>query len=61
MVFHDSFFIGVEEDEVDTLDYPLDSIHWFFNPPDESLHQIFANPNLHQDIFCNICVGGDFN
>jgi len=52
---------GVEEDEVDTLDYPIDSTIDFFNPLDNSLHQIFANQFIHQDIFATFCVGGFFN
>ena len=55
------FFFGVEEDEVDTLDYPMDSITCFFNPLEYTLHQISANQFLHQDIFANFCVEGSFN
>jgi len=39
---------GVEEDEVFTLDYPMDSIIGFFSPLENSLHQILANQLLHQ-------------
>lgn len=59
--FSRPFFFGVEEDEVDTLDYPMDSLYGFFNPLDNSLHQIFANTILHQEIFATFCVGGVFN
>ena len=58
-MFLDSF--GVEEDEVDTLDYPMDSVIILFNPLDFGLHQIFANTILHQEIFATFCVGGVFN
>jgi len=54
--FCKSFFVGVEEDEVFTLDYPMDSIIGFFSPLENSLHQILANQILHQEIFANICV-----
>ncbi len=53
-------FFGVEEDEVDTLDYPIDSMISLFSPLDYSLHQIFANTILHQDIVATFCVG-DFS
>jgi len=49
-------FTGVEEDEVDTLDYPIDSMINLFSPIDYSLHQIFANTILHQDIVATFCV-----
>jgi len=56
IAFCESFFVGVEEDEVFTLDYPMDSIIGFFSPLENSLHQILANQLLHQEIFANICV-----
>jgi len=56
IVFPDQFSFGVEEDEVDTLNYPMDSIVCFFNPLDYGLHQIFANTILHQDIVATFCV-----
>lgn len=61
IVSPEPFFVGVEEDEVDTLDYPMDRINWFFDPLDESLRQILANQILHQDIFATFCVRGVFN
>ena len=54
--FSELIFVGVEEDEVFTLDYPMDSINGFFNPLENTLHQILANQFLHQDIFANFCV-----
>jgi len=54
--FCKSFFVGVEEDEVFTLDYPMDSINGFFNPLENSLHQILANQILHQEIFASFCA-----
>jgi hypothetical protein len=56
IVFSNQLFFGVEEDEVDTLDYPMDSMIGFFNPLDQSLHQIFANTILHQKVFATFCV-----
>jgi hypothetical protein len=56
IVFSNQLFFGVEEDEVDTLDYPMDSMIGFFNPLDQSLHQIFANTILHQEVFATFCV-----
>jgi len=51
IVFLEVIFVGVEEDEVDTLDYPMDGLINLFNPLDYGLHQIFAT----------FCVGGVFN
>lgn len=59
--FSELFFVGVEEDEVFTLDYPMDSIDWFFNPLENTLHQILANQILHQEVFANICVEDSSN
>ena len=59
--FSYTIFFGVEEDEVDTLGYPMDSIHWFFIPLENTLHPILANQFLHQDIFAKFCVEGIFN
>jgi len=39
----------------------MDSIDWFFNSLEQSLHQILANQFLHQDVFANFCVEGSFN
>jgi len=61
IAFCESFFVGVEEDEVFTLDYPMDSIIGFFSPLENSLHQILANQILHQEIFATFCVEGFFN
>jgi len=61
IVFLEAIFVGVEEDEVDTLDCPMDSMISLFNPLDYGLHQIFANTILHQEIFATFCVGGAFN
>jgi len=41
----------LEEDETDTLDYPIDSMIGLFSPLEYTLHQIFAT----------FCVGGVFN
>jgi len=46
---------------VDTLDYPLDGIIDFFNSLEKSLHQIFVNTTLHQEIFAIFYMGRSFN
>jgi len=51
----------VEEDEVETLRYPMDILYSLFNPPDFGLHKISANLILHQEIFATFCIGGVSN